>query len=53
MNRISDKDEHLVRCCGYYSNRSRGVRMFVENGNCAGISIRIDKPPADARRKDN
>ncbi len=45
--------EHLVRYYGYYSNRSRGARRLVENGNDAAESIRIDEPPADNRRKAN
>ena len=45
------KYEHLVRCYGYYSNRSRGARRLVENGNEPAESIRIDRPPADNRRK--
>jgi hypothetical protein len=27
MNHIPDKYEHLVRCYGYYSNRSRGAKL--------------------------
>ena len=53
MNHIPDKYEHLVRYYGYYSNRSRGARRLVENGNDAAESIRIDDPPADNRRKAN
>jgi len=53
MNHIPDKYEHLVRYYGYYSNRSRGARRLVENGNDAAESIRIDEPPADNRRKAN
>jgi len=51
MNHIPDKYEHLVRYHGYYSNRSRGARRLVENGNDVAESIRIDRPPADNRRK--
>jgi hypothetical protein len=53
MNQIPDKYEHLIRYNGYYSNRSRGARRLVENGNDAAESIRIDEPPADNRRKAN
>ncbi len=54
MNHIPDKYEHLVRYYGYYSNRSRGTRRLIENGQNTAGSIRIDdrqpndqaKPPA-------
>jgi hypothetical protein len=54
MNHIPDKYEHLVRCYGYYSNRSRGARRLIEIRQNTTGSIRIDdrrpndeaKPPA-------
>lgn len=52
-NHISDKHEHFVRYYGHYSNRSRGAKRLVENGNEPAGSIRIDRPPADNRRKAN
>jgi len=42
MNHIPDKYEHLVRYYGYYSNRSRGARRLIENGDDTAGSIRID-----------
>ena len=32
MNHIADRYEHLVHYYGYYSNRSRGARRLIENG---------------------
>ena len=51
MNHIPDKYEHLVRYYGYYSNRSRGARRLIENGDDTAGSIRIDDTPANTRRK--
>ena len=51
MNHIPDKCEHLVRYYGYYSNRSRGARRLVENGDDTAGSIRIDDTPANTRCK--
>jgi len=36
---------------GYYSNRSRGARRLIENGDDTAGSIHIDEPPANTRRK--
>jgi hypothetical protein len=47
------KHEHLVRYYGYYSNRSRGARRLIEDGDNTAGSIRIDEPPANTRRKAN
>jgi hypothetical protein len=52
MNHIPDKYEHLVRYYGYYSNRSRGARRLIENGD-EPESIRIDEQPTNTRRKAN
>jgi hypothetical protein len=41
-NQIPDKYEHLIRYYGYYSNRSRGARRLIENGQNTAGSIRID-----------
>ena len=35
----------------YYSNRSRGARRLIENGDDTAGSIHIDEPPANTRRK--
>ena len=51
MNHIPDKYEHLVRYYGYYSNRSRGARRLIENGDDTAGSIRIDDTPANTRCK--
>jgi hypothetical protein len=51
MNHIPDKHEHLVRYYGYYSNRSRGARRLIENGDDTAALIHIDEPPANTRRK--
>lgn len=53
MNHIPDKYEHRVRYYGYYSNRSRGARRLIENGDNAAGSIRIDEPSANTRRNAN
>ena len=53
MNHIPDRHEHLVRYYGYYSNRARGARRLIENGDGAAESVRVDEPPADTRRKAN
>ena len=53
MNHIADRHEHLVRYYGYYSNRARGARRLIENGDGAAESVRVDEPPADTRRKTN
>jgi len=29
LRQVPDKGEHLVRCCGWYSNRARGMRCLV------------------------
>jgi len=50
MNHIPDKHEHMVRYYGYYSNRSRGARRLIENGDDTAGSIRIDEPPPNTRR---
>ena len=50
MNHIPDRYEHLVRNYGYYSNRSRGARRLIENGDDTAGSIRIDEPPPNTRR---
>ncbi len=42
MNHIPDDYEHLVRYYGYYSNRSRGTRRLIENGQNTAGSIRND-----------
>lgn len=48
MNHIPDKYEHLVRYYGYYSNRSRGTRRLIENGqNTAGSIRNDDRQPND------
>lgn len=46
MNHIPDKYEHVVRCYGYYSNRSRGVRRTAERNNNTPASVVIDESPA-------
>ncbi len=46
-----DRYEHLVHYYGYYSDRSRGARRLIENGDDIAGSIRIDEPPANTRRK--
>ncbi len=46
MNHIPDRYEHLVRYYGYYSNRSRGARRLIDNGDDTAGSIHIDEPPA-------
>ena len=51
MNHIPDKYEHLVRYYGDYSNRSRGARRLIENGDDTAGSIRIDDTPANTRCK--
>jgi hypothetical protein len=51
MNDIPDRYEHLVRYNGYYSNRSRGARRLIENGDDTAGPIHIDEPPANTRRK--
>ena len=51
MNHIPDRYEHLVHYYGYYSNRSRGARRLIENGDDIAGSIRIDEQPANTRRK--
>jgi hypothetical protein len=51
MNHIPDRYEHLARYYGYYSNRSRGARRLIENGDDTAGSIHIDEPPAITRRK--
>jgi len=51
MNHIPDRCEHLVRYYGYYSNRSRGARRLIDNGDDTAGSIHIDEPPAITRRK--
>jgi hypothetical protein len=51
MNHIPGKQEHLVRYYGYYSNRSRGARRLIENGDDTAALIHIDEPPANTRRK--
>jgi hypothetical protein len=51
MNHIPDRYEHLVRYYGYYSNRSRGARRLIDNGDDTAGSIHIDEPPANTRRK--
>ena len=33
LNHIPGKYEHLLRCYGYYSNRSRGARTLAEQGD--------------------
>ena len=33
VNHIPDKYEHLVHYYGYYSNRSRGARRLIDNGD--------------------
>ena len=42
-----------MRYYGYYSNRSRGARRLIENGDDTAGSIHIDEPPANTRRKAN
>lgn len=39
MNHIPDKYEHLVRYYGYYSNRLRGTRRLIENGQNTAWSM--------------
>jgi hypothetical protein len=51
VNHIPHKYEHLVRYYGYYSNRSRGARRLVENGDDTAGSIRIDETTSNTRRK--
>ena len=51
MNHIPDRYEHRVHYYRYYSNRSRGARRLIENGDDIAGSIRIDEPPANTRRK--
>ena len=51
MNHIPDRYEHLVRYYGYYSNRSRGARRLIENGDDTAGPIRIDESPATTCRK--
>ncbi len=41
MNHIPDRHEHLVRYYGYYSNRARGARRLIENGDGAAESVHI------------
>ena len=53
MNHIPDRHEYLVRYYGDYSNRARGARRLIENGDGAAESVRVDEPPADTRRKAN
>ncbi len=50
LNHAPDKYEHLVRYYGYYSNRSRGARRLIDNGDDTAGSIHIDEPPANTRR---
>ena len=40
-----------MRYYGYYSNRSRGARRLIENGNDTAGSIHIDEPAANTHRK--
>jgi hypothetical protein len=42
---------HLVRYYGHYSNRSRGARRLIDNGDDTAGPIHIDEPPANTRRK--
>ncbi len=51
MNHIPGKHEHLVRYYGSYSNRSRGARRLIENGDDTAALIHIDVLPANTRRK--
>ena len=51
MNHIPGKHEHLVRYYGYYSNRSRGARRLIENGDDTAALIHIDVPPANHHPK--
>ncbi len=51
MNHIPDRYEHLVRYYDYYSNRSRGARRLIDNGDDTAGLIHIDEPPANTRRK--
>ena len=53
MNHIPDSYEHLVRYYGDYSNRSRGARRLIRNGDDTPGSIHIDEPTVDTRRKAN
>ncbi len=55
MNHIPDKYEHLVRYYGHYSNRSRGTRKLIENGQDKAGSIRTDdrQPNEGAGAADN
>jgi hypothetical protein len=53
LNHVPGKYEHLVRYCGYYSNRSRSARRLAEQEHDTSATIVIDEPPPDARRKAN
>jgi len=51
LNHVPDKYEHLVRYYGHYSNRSRGARRLAEQEHDTSVSIVVDEPAVDTRRK--
>ena len=51
LNDVPGKYEHLVRYYGYHSNRSRGAQRQAEQDDDTSVSIVVDEPVVDARRK--